>query len=314
MSRLLRLTMLAVAITTVGLPAAADAAGAQPSAEVRTVTSDGRVMGVPSSTRTGDAGFAGTDVLAAPSGSASVDRIGPLLAANPESIIGADNRIKVADTTKKPARLVALITYGGSQWCTGFLIGNHTLATAGHCVYDTGTNQFLVASQLRVYPGYDGSKVNKAPFGSCGVNLLVSNTGYTVNHSDEYDYGALRLTCTVGNQTGWFGWWYQTTSLDGTQSRNNSYPGDKPLTQWKSTDQIRLSQARRLYYGNDTVGGSSGSPIFTKRPSGSAQCSGWCVMAVHGYGLYGSYPNNTWNHGARVTKDVSDAFLAWRSL
>jgi glutamyl endopeptidase len=146
------------------------------------------------------------------------------------------------------------------------------------------------------------------------VSLLVSNTGYTVNHSDEYDYGALRLTCTVGDKTGWFGWWYQTTPLDGTQTRNNGYPGDKPLTQWKSTDEVRLSQPRRLYYGNDTIGGSSGSPIFTKRVAGSVQCAGWCVMAVHAYGIYDTYPNNTWNHGTRVTKQVSDAFFAWRAL
>ena len=38
-------------------------------------------------------------------------------------------------------------------------------------------------------------------------------------------------------------------------------------------------------------------------------------MAVHGYGIYGTaYPNNSLNHGVRVTKEVSDAFFAWRAL
>ena len=233
-----------------------------------------------------------------------------------QSIIGADNRKQVPDTTKAPPRMVVLITYRGSQWCTGFMIGEHTVATAGHCVYDIATNLFVDASQLRVYPGYDASKAEaeRAPFGSCGVDLVVSNSGWTAGHSDEYDYGALRLTCSVGQQTGWFGWWYQTAPLDGTTSRNFGYPSDRLLTQWKSNDRIRVSQDRRLYYGNDTYGGNSGSPIFTRRAAGSPQSAGWCIMAVHAYGLYGTYPDSTYNHGTRVNQEVSDAFFAWRSL
>jgi glutamyl endopeptidase len=184
-------------------------------------------------------------------------------------------------------------------------------------VYDTSVNQFYAVSQFKVYPGYDGSKApaKRAPYGSCSADKSASNTGWTVNHSDEYDYGALRLTCTVGNKTGWFGWWAQTASLDGTSSKNNGYPGDKPnMTQWKSSDKIRISEARRLFYGNDTFGGNSGSPIFTKRAAGSPSCVGWCVMAVHAYGVYGTYPTNTWNHGTRVNQDVSNAFTAFLSL
>ena len=71
---------------------------------------------------------------------------------------------------------------------------------------------------------------------------------------------------------------------------------------------------RRLYYANDTYGGNSGSPVFAKRASGASQCAGWCVMSVHGYGLYGSYPNSSFNHGVRVNQEVSDAFFSWRAV
>ena len=92
--------------------------------------------------------------------------------------------------------------------------------------------------------------------------------------------------------------------------------GDKPLSQWKSIDSIRVSEPRRLYYANDTYGGSSGSQDLHKdRGTGASQCGGWCVMAVHGYGTYGSvYPAGTFNHGVRITKEVSDTFFAWRAL
>ena len=292
-------------------PPAAPAAQAAPAAPA-TVTSDGQTLEIPVTNRRGTDSGAGRGVLD-PS-AADAPAIGPLPSGAAESILGADNRKRVPDTTTKPARMVALMTLAGNQWCTGFMISADTLVTSGHCVYDVTTNAFLNPSQIVVYPGYDSARPNPAPYGGCAARLLLSTTGWTVSHSDEYDYGAVKLACTVGLQTGWFGWWYQTASLNGTQSRNHGYPGDKPLSQWKSTDSIRISEPRRLYYANDTYGGNSGSPIFTKRAVGASQCAGWCVMAVHGYGTYGSYPTGSYNHGVRITKDVSDTFFAWRAL
>jgi len=192
--------------------------------------------------------------------------------------------------------------------CSSDLVSSQLRARIERALVD------LNPTQIAVYPGYDSSRANPAPYGGCSVRLLLSTVGWTVSHSDEYDYGAVKLACAVGQQTGWFGWWYQAASLNGTQSRNDGYPGDKPLSQWKSTDSIRISEPRRLYYANDTYGGNSGSPIFTKRNAGASQCGGWCVMAVHGYGTYGAYPTGSYNHGVRVTKEVSDTFFAWRAL
>ncbi|HEY8092545.1 MAG TPA: trypsin-like serine protease [Acidimicrobiales bacterium] len=312
--RATRMMALAAATALGAIAWSAPPGGAQTAASAgpSTVTSDGQVLPIPSSGKRGESGTFGA-ATPPPAGTAPA-AVGPLTLASADSIIGADNRTKVSDTTKKPARMVALLTYGGNQWCSGFMIGIDTLVTSGHCVFDTATNTFYDVTQFRAYPGYDVAKPNPAPYGSCTARLLVSNSGWTVSHSDEYDYGALKLSCTVGQQTGWFGWWYQTATLDGTQSRNHGYPGDKPLSQWKSTDSIRVSEARRLFYANDTYGGNSGSPVFTKRANRAAQCSGWCVMAVHGYGTYGSYPTSSYNHGVRVTKEVSDAFFAWRTL
>ena len=91
---------------------------------------------------------------------------------------------------------------------------------------------------------------------------------------DQYDYAAMKLDCTVGNQTGWFGWWWQTTSLDGQVSKIIGYPGDKAGQQWKSKDYVRYTDARRLFYGNDTAGGNSGSPVFRIRGANEPMCAG----------------------------------------
>ena len=301
--------------STASIGPAAGQAPPPPPPESTTVTSDGRTLAITPAGRQGTEGAFG----AAPSSLAPTlgltETIGPLALASAESIIGTDNRTKVSDTTNKPARMVALLTLSGNQWCTGFLIAADTVVTSGHCVYNRTSRRFYDAAAMRAYPAYDSTRANPAPYGVCGVRLLVTTSAWINTGSDEYDYAALKLTCTVGRQTGWFGWWYQTASLNGTQSRNHGYAGDRALAQWKTTDAIRVSEPRRLFYANDTYGGNSGSPIFTKRASGAAQCAGWCVMAVHGYGIYGTtYPTNSLNHGVRVTREVSDAFFAWRAL
>jgi glutamyl endopeptidase len=279
------------------------------------VTSDGRTLAIAPTGRRGTAGEFGVDPASLPPSAMPAETIGPLALASAESIIGTDNRKRVSDTTNKPARMVVLLTLSGNQWCTGFFIAADTVVTSGHCVYNRTTRRFYDAAALRAYPAYDSTRASPAPYGACGVRLVVTTNAFITSGSDEYDYGALKLTCTTGQRTGWFGWWYQTAALNGTESRNHGYPSDRPLSQWRTTDQIRVSEARRLYYANDTYGGSSGSPIFTKRGSSAAQCTGWCVMAVHGYGIYGTtYPTNSLNHGVRVTREVSDAFFAWRAL
>jgi glutamyl endopeptidase len=301
--------------STIPMGGAAGQAPPPPPPESTTVTSDGRTLTITPAGRQGTEGAFGATPGSLPPSPALTDKIGPLELASAESIIGTDNRTKVSDTTNKPARMVALLTLSGNQWCTGFLIAADTVVTSGHCIYNRSTRRFYDAASMRAYPGYDATRPNPAPYGVCGVRLLVTTSAWINSGSDEYDYGALKLTCTAGRQTGWFGWWYQTASLNGTQSRNHGYPGDRALTQWKTADSIRVSELRRLYYANDTYGGSSGSPIFTKRGSSASQCAGWCVMAVHGYGIYGAtYPTSSLNHGVRVTREVSDAFFAWRTL
>jgi glutamyl endopeptidase len=232
-----------------------------------------------------------------------------------DSLIGFDTRSPSFDHTALPSRMVALITNNGNHFCTGFLIGPDTLATAGHCVHSGGSGgSWYTASAMRVYPGYSSAASNPAPYGSCGVRSLHAPAGWTVSGTDDRDYGAMKLDCTVGNRTGWFGWWWQPKSLDGQTTKVVGYPGDKPQELWKTRDYVRLTEDRRIFYANDTTGGNSGSPVFRIRALGEPGCQGPCVMAVHAYGVYGTWPYSAYNHGTRITQEVSDNFFLWQSL
>jgi glutamyl endopeptidase len=213
-----------------------------------------------------------------------------------QSIIGTDTRYQITATTTYPYRAIAKITssIGG---CTGWMINANTVATAGHCVHNGSW-----ATNVVVYPGRNGTS---SPYGSCTATRLFAVSGWTTSRSPEYDYAAIKLNCTIGNTTGYFGFRWSSTSLNGQPSYISGYPGDKPSgTQWRSDDTVRISDIRRLYYANDTYGGHSGSPVWNNE----ASCS-TCGIAIHAYGV----GSNGYNGGTRITQEVFNNLTTWKN-
>lgn len=225
-----------------------------------------------------------------------------------ESIIGTDQRVRVNPTTDYPARATVLITFNtpsSAARCTGWLIGKDTVVTAGHCVAPgTGASVFYNPASYRIYPGRNGTS---RPYGSCGATTLFSVTGWTNGADERFDYGAIKLRCNIGTTTGWYGFFTQPTSLTGLPVRTQGYPGDKPLTQWRSSDSVRANTADQVFYRADTFGGQSGSPVWYNRSSTCSPCS----MAIHTYGLHGVHPHSTNNHGTRITQARFNNLVAW---
>ena len=142
------------------------------------MTSDGRTLAIAPAGRQGTDGAFGMEAGSLPPAPPSAETIGPLMLASAESILGPDNRTKVSDTTNKPARMVTLITLSGNQWCSGFLVAADTVVTSGHCVYNRTSRRFYDAAAMRVYAGYDSSRASPAPYGVCGVRLLVTTNAF----------------------------------------------------------------------------------------------------------------------------------------
>jgi glutamyl endopeptidase len=229
-------------------------------------------------------------------------------------IIGTDDRYQTTPTTWWPASATVQITrtVGGSTLghCTGWMIGDDTLITAGHCVYPRNGSAWYNSSEFTVWPGRDG---NTTPYGSCGVLSLHSVSGWTSSFQNGWDYGAMKLNCTVGVNTGTYGFMWTSASQNGTTTYNRGYSGDKAFgTQWASYDQIRVTQDRELFYLHDTAGGNSGGPVYTYDNSA---CGGPCGVAVHAHGFHGSGPpNNNHNSGPRIVEPVFNNFIYWRDL
>lgn len=313
-----------VALATVPLVAAPVAAAPPTDAESvrawaaahpeRAIASDGSESAATTTTSSvaGVSGFVGTGVptdpeATAPSGTSAT-------AIGIESIYGPDNRIRITPATTYPARAVVQITRNGGAHCTGWLYGPNIVATAGHCVHSGGSGGSWYTG-LTIWPGRDGAST---PYGSCGVTRLHSVVGWTVSGNEAYDYGAIRLNCTIGYTVGWFGYWWQAASLAGTSTLINGYPGDKAFgTQWRGDSVARtvtVSQTSQIFYPNDTIGGMSGSPVYQFRSAGSPFCTGYCSMGIHAYGFpHNGYPHTTYNHGTRITQARFTNLQNWRN-
>ena len=322
--RWLRAALAAGAVAATAVALVASPASAAPDASPKrvgnpnaAVSDEGSVSVASAATSLrGVSGYRGTGVRrgngATPGAGNASGQSGPHGEVGTETVIAPDGRWQVTNTTTFPARATVLITRNGSQWCTGWLIGANTVATAGHCLHSGGSSGSWYTGAFVVWPGRNGGS---APYGSCGVTSRHSVVGWTQNRNEQYDYGAMKLNCTVGNTVGWYGMWWQSASLTGYSSTVSGYPCDKAFgTHWRHTDSIRVTQDRQLFYQNDTYNCQSGSPVYQYRGSGSAYCAGYCSMAIHAYGLHGSYPHSSNNHGTRITQSVFNNLIAWRNL
>ena len=224
-----------------------------------------------------------------------------------ETVHGPDDRVQITNTSVYPWRAHASLLIqaaDNSMWIgTGWFIGPHTLATAGHVVYIKNSG---VAGRdgwvknIKVMPGRNGATL---PYGSVTSLSFRSNTGWTNSGDPNYDYGAVIIPTDLGGTTGWFGvgnW--SDADLSGVVGNISGYPGDKPAgTQWYDSRSIASVDARKVYYDIDTAGGQSGSAVY--RIVNGARYG----FAIHAYG------GGTTNSGTRINTPVYNNLIAWKA-
>lgn len=227
-----------------------------------------------------------------------------------ESVIIPDERRQVTNTAKFPNSAVAylLITFpAGQSACTGYFIGPDTLATAGHCVYDSFAGGF--AKKIKVYPGRNG---NSLPYGQAKSIQLFTNKCWRETEDPTCDYGGIKINKPLGNQTGWFG---LAVSASDSQLLNKKasvigYPYDKsPGTLWTMKGPIQVVTPKQVGYPMDTAAGQSGSPIFN-----NTICKK-CAVGIHAYGFFQGDPQPPFgerNSGTRITQKVYNVLCRWR--
>jgi glutamyl endopeptidase len=231
---------------------------------------------------------------------------GPLPAA-PETVHGPDDRIQITNTSVYPWRAHASLLIqaaDNSMWIgTGWFIGPHTLATAGHVVYIKNSGvpgRDGWVKNISVMPGRNGSSL---PYGSVTSTNFRSVTGWVNSGEQNYDYGAIVIPTDLGGTTGWFGFGvWSDADLLAVTGNISGYPGDKPAgTEWYDARGIASVDTRKVYYDIDTAGGQSGSGVYRFANGGRYG------IAVHAYGGVST------NSGSRIVTPVFNNFVAWKA-
>jgi glutamyl endopeptidase len=221
-----------------------------------------------------------------------------------EVVIGADDRVRIHNTTAYPWRCICslkITARDGSLWIgTGWLVGPRTVMTAGHCVYMHSRGGW--ARRIEVIPGRNGSQ---RPFDSAVATSFRSVTGWTQKKKRSHDYGAIILPASqpYGRRLGYFGYANLSYfSLLNLKVNLAGYPGDKPAgTLWWHARRISWVTARTLVYNIDTAGGQSGSPVWRLR-NGKRH-----VVGIHTNG------STSGNSATRIVKPVFDNIKKWKA-
>lgn len=212
----------------------------------------------------------------------------------PFTVIGAENRKKVTNYKVKPYSSICRISVkwpnGASTYGTAWLFKNNSAVTAGHCIFNKSRGGW--ASSVTVYPGYNESN---RPYGSATATDMGIATPYSDNKDNNYDYGLLKLSSSIGNQCGWLGYTYNGGAVN-SSIKLIGYAGDLDSKyQYESTGKITSLTANRLAYDADAGGGQSGGPLFV----------GSTVVGIH------TQSATNINRGKRIHYDMFEWMKNW---
>ena len=220
-----------------------------------------------------------------------------------EVVIGADDRVKINNTTVYPWRCICSLNItaaDGSTWIgTGWLVAPRTVITAGHCVWMH--NQGGRVASIRVMPGRNGS-ATEAPFKSCLATHVRTTVKWIEDKDSGRDYGCILLPKSFLDYSslGTFGY-ASLSDLEGMTVNLSGYPGDKPAgTQWFHSRKIKSAESHRFYYDIDTGGGQSGAPVWRFKDGNRH------AVGIHTNG------SSTGNSAVRITSAVFDNIKTWK--
>lgn len=215
----------------------------------------------------------------------------------PRVVIGTDNRTQV-DVSVSPHTQIPLILFTNNEanyMCTGALVADRTVVTAGHCLFDTDGGGLQWSSQVAVLFSMQGTVYSFR----CYPTTLSASTNWVNNQTNSDDWGVIQLACNAGSVAGHFGYRDSGTgAVSGSDWSVTGYPGDKVTSSgysmWTHSGSLNSHSSTQVTYTIDTAGGQSGAPIW-RLESGTA--CGNCVIGVHTAGS----PTVGLNFGTRLT-------------
>ncbi|MCV9385990.1 trypsin-like serine peptidase [Reichenbachiella ulvae] len=218
-----------------------------------------------------------------------------------EVIIGTDDRKRINQTTSWPylthGHMVIKFPNNKVYIGSGTIVNKHHVITAGHCVFSKRDGGW--AKSVMFYPAQND---NYLPFGGIPVVKLWSVKGWTEKSDTNWDFGMLILNEEIYKKTGHLGIIAYRDHRKLLRHRVNvtGYPGDKGGRQmWTHADIIKSTSNQRVIYDIDTMGGQSGSGVWSKFDNYKP----YHVCAIHTTGDYSG------NGATRISMALFDSIV-----
>lgn len=218
-----------------------------------------------------------------------------------EVIIGRDDRKRISNTTSWPylthGHMVMKFPNNKVYIGSGTIVNKHHVITAGHCVYSKKDGGW--AKSVMFYPAQND---NNLPFGGIPVVQLWSVKGWTDRLDTNWDFGMLILNQDIYKKTGHLGLIAHRDHRKLLRHRVNvtGYPGDKGGKQmWTHADIIKSTSSQIVIYNIDTMGGQSGSGVWSKFDNYKP----YHVCAIHATG------HSSGNGATRISMPLFDSIV-----
>lgn len=241
----------------------------------------------------------------------------------PRNLIGDDDRHPSHEVEN--TGIVRLVGVG-----TGFIIDDHIIATAAHCVYNRSTHQFKSVPTIRPYNS-NGTMNTSISFTPKEVH--IPKIYDTCNYADrfDYDYALITVSDDLSNYTHFsLGTTYNLSQtnystiplyllgprmIGSETSKNDLYYAQGNVISSNNTTSTSL-----IYYDLDSLPGDSGSPVYTitKATIGNQIYYYYTAIAIHVRN--DGQSTSVWNAGNRITKyqlqffdKDSNGQISWQS-
>jgi V8-like Glu-specific endopeptidase len=117
-----------------------------------------------------------------------------------------DGQRVLVDALSYPWSAIGRVNTGGSTYCTGFLISEYHVLTAGHCLFDPRRDRWRLPSELHFVAAYQFDQIlMHSPVASYGRAGGRSPAKVPDSESATRDWAILTLSEPIGRVAGWLG-------------------------------------------------------------------------------------------------------------
>ncbi len=220
------------------------------------------------------------------------------------AVIGTDTRINYKNSGIVKLRMNA------AGLGTGFVVGDHTIATAAHCIYDETTGTYAQNMRISLYDD-DGNLVKTLNKSNNTIQAHVPTlyTSLPPNGDNyQYDYALITVSEDLSDYEH-FELGELLESAEGSAIPINVC-GYSNETLQIGEGQILSIEERHFYYDTDAEGGDSGGPVFvpTIYVVGTELQYLNTVIGIHTYQDDSDMP--TFNQGNLMTPEMRQFFLS----